>query len=634
MAAPAEGACAAPQGGAFGKAPILAGLLGVGFSAALTDALGEAGGGLVSQPCAALPQMSGQRQPGVSAGLFAGPLDGRAAAPLEAPDAETPGSSRTPGSAMAASPAGLRLEADDAARGESAADAENGDGVSAQAVSEAQFIPPAMEQAAPASPEAEAKTTVEAVEEPFPGIPAIEIAGDYTAAPGGDTALKGPEGNVRLRPAPLPGEAAHMVEDNSEAGVDAKIPVFEGRPGVNAKGDAAPRQARALPAESAPTGSSGALAGDQGTEKTPAAPEAPKLSFPSGTAMAGEPRSSRWRPADAPPAEALPKGPEGARAGADAVSAREPGPHIAARAETPAPAPAGEPAVTIKDTKANEQATAHQGPKETARPEPVPPPAHPVQARQAAESAVETAEPSALRPYPEGEAAQAAPSGRPGREASAPAGHEAAPGPGVPERVTRPAPLGDGTFGEKGSPEAVARHEGATAGGGETQADFTGAHGLADPRPGGETAEAVRQEAHAPVRTDGPRHLRLDDGSSFVVTRRGPSSLEVSLRPEGMGKLEIEVNVERGVVNAHISASDPAGKEAIERNLHGILNALSREGFNVGGFSVALKERRGQGPGARRGPSQDAGQAPPVHSVSSLSPLGGGLGRGKISVFA
>jgi flagellar hook-length control protein FliK len=88
----------------------------------------------------------------------------------------------------------------------------------------------------------------------------------------------------------------------------------------------------------------------------------------------------------------------------------------------------------------------------------------------------------------------------------------------------------------------------------------------------------------------------------FVVTRRDDSSMEVSLKPEGLGKLHLEVNLDRGVINAHIHASDPGGKETIERNLQGILNALSREGFNVGGFSVALRGGRGSGGRGARAP--------------------------------
>jgi|GEM_PF-6865631 hypothetical protein len=90
-----------------------------------------------------------------------------------------------------------------------------------------------------------------------------------------------------------------------------------------------------------------------------------------------------------------------------------------------------------------------------------------------------------------------------------------------------------------------------------------------------------------------PRKVININHHTFVVTKRSDTSIEVSLKPEGLGKLEIEVNIDKGVINAQISASDPVGKEIIERNLPNILNALVKEGLNVGGFSVSLKDRKG-----------------------------------------
>ncbi len=65
--------------------------------------------------------------------------------------------------------------------------------------------------------------------------------------------------------------------------------------------------------------------------------------------------------------------------------------------------------------------------------------------------------------------------------------------------------------------------------------------------------------------------------------------LAVSLEPEGLGKLNINLSLDRGMVNAQIQAADPAAKNLLESNMQQIMDTLMREGLNVGGFSVSLK---------------------------------------------
>ncbi|MBF0486642.1 MAG: flagellar hook-length control protein FliK [Nitrospirae bacterium] len=83
------------------------------------------------------------------------------------------------------------------------------------------------------------------------------------------------------------------------------------------------------------------------------------------------------------------------------------------------------------------------------------------------------------------------------------------------------------------------------------------------------------------------------NGNKFTIMRKGDTSIEVKLEPDGMGKLDIHVNVEKGVLNANISASDASAKGIIEKNLHEIVGALAKEGLTVGGFTVSLKDRGG-----------------------------------------
>jgi flagellar hook-length control protein FliK len=79
----------------------------------------------------------------------------------------------------------------------------------------------------------------------------------------------------------------------------------------------------------------------------------------------------------------------------------------------------------------------------------------------------------------------------------------------------------------------------------------------------------------------------------FILQKKGDASIEVSLEPEGMGKIDIELTLDRGFINAQINASEIIGKEIIERNLYAILSSLIDEGLNIGSFSVSLRNRQG-----------------------------------------
>jgi flagellar hook-length control protein FliK len=105
--------------------------------------------------------------------------------------------------------------------------------------------------------------------------------------------------------------------------------------------------------------------------------------------------------------------------------------------------------------------------------------------------------------------------------------------------------------------------------------------------------------AHRVQAPSGAMHV---EGHKFVITRHDGTSIEVSLQPEGLGKLDIELVFDKGLVNAHIQASHEAGKELVEQNMTEILNILAQEGITIGGFSVSLKQGRDAEPeGMKRG---------------------------------
>jgi len=78
----------------------------------------------------------------------------------------------------------------------------------------------------------------------------------------------------------------------------------------------------------------------------------------------------------------------------------------------------------------------------------------------------------------------------------------------------------------------------------------------------------------------------------FVITKKDDNSIEVTLRPEGMGKLQIHLSLNGVTVHAKVAASETVGRDFIDRNIQNIMNTLAEEGIKIGSFSVHLRDRR------------------------------------------
>ncbi|HEX7519747.1 MAG TPA: flagellar hook-length control protein FliK [Candidatus Deferrimicrobium sp.] len=151
---------------------------------------------------------------------------------------------------------------------------------------------------------------------------------------------------------------------------------------------------------------------------------------------------------------------------------------------------------------------------------------------------------------------------------------------------------------------------------------------VATPPADGNRGVAERPASFRPVVPASDPGVIRSEEKAFVITRKSDTSVEVTLAPPGVGKLEIEVVLEKGVVNARILAADSAGREAIARSLPQIVEALARDGMNVGGFTVSLKERRDRtggesGHGALRDP--DSRLLSAVTQAASASAASAGL---------
>jgi hypothetical protein len=80
-----------------------------------------------------------------------------------------------------------------------------------------------------------------------------------------------------------------------------------------------------------------------------------------------------------------------------------------------------------------------------------------------------------------------------------------------------------------------------------------------------------------------------------TVKKQTSSTMEISLEPAGLGKLDIELNLNQDRLQGQIMVNDNAGKQLIEQNLPQLLSDLAREGLQVGGFTVSLRDQgRGQ----------------------------------------
>ena len=197
----------------------------------------------------------------------------------------------------------------------------------------------------------------------------------------------------------------------------------------------------------------------------------------------------------------------------------------------------------------------------------------------------------AADPMDNGKAAESAAS-RPGKPAPPEGdGIAAVPAPGgKASAASREAGSGDAALPagppEAPGPAAAPEKKRETAGRVEERAEPAVPPAAAE-RVAAEKAAAPRPEPSAPA----SKIFRYEE-HAFQITRKSDTSVEVTLSPPGVGKLEIEVSLEKGAVHARITAADTAGRDAIERSLPHIVEALARDGMNVGGFSVSLKSRR------------------------------------------
>jgi len=113
-----------------------------------------------------------------------------------------------------------------------------------------------------------------------------------------------------------------------------------------------------------------------------------------------------------------------------------------------------------------------------------------------------------------------------------------------------------------------------------------------------------------------------------VMTKKGDASLERSVETDGAGELRIELMLNRGVIHGQIHTADEMGKNLIEKNLSGLLQALLHDGIQVGNFSVFL---RGKQSGMRDRSTPDESEI--GRMISSQKTQGAVSGDRLVSIF-
>lgn len=117
----------------------------------------------------------------------------------------------------------------------------------------------------------------------------------------------------------------------------------------------------------------------------------------------------------------------------------------------------------------------------------------------------------------------------------------------------------------------------------------------------------------------------LDNATTIM---KDGNRLAVRFEQDGLGKLNIDLSMNKGMINAHIQAADSATKALIENNMQQIVDSLLKAGLSVGGFSVSLKgggqgsmaqeEYHGYKTGQAAGSAGTAGGSSPIAASNNL----------------
>ena len=116
--------------------------------------------------------------------------------------------------------------------------------------------------------------------------------------------------------------------------------------------------------------------------------------------------------------------------------------------------------------------------------------------------------------------------------------------------------------------------------------------------------------------------------NQVVYVSKGKNKLGVTVNHDELGKLKIDVTMNKGILNIHVNASEKVVREFLESNVQSIIESLSRDGVSVGGFSVALKDHKDN---PEKKVLMDSGLNRPYENIPTASVHSN---RGLVNVFA
>jgi flagellar hook-length control protein FliK len=92
-----------------------------------------------------------------------------------------------------------------------------------------------------------------------------------------------------------------------------------------------------------------------------------------------------------------------------------------------------------------------------------------------------------------------------------------------------------------------------------------------------------RQVPRLPV-TGSPDGLE----TAVPIVRNG-NQVAVTVEPDGLGTVRINLSLDRGLVHGQFHVTDDAARTLIDNNIQNLVETLARDGLGVGGFSVSLR---------------------------------------------
>ncbi len=87
----------------------------------------------------------------------------------------------------------------------------------------------------------------------------------------------------------------------------------------------------------------------------------------------------------------------------------------------------------------------------------------------------------------------------------------------------------------------------------------------------------------------------IDSLDNRIYVAKDSNRLTVTFEHEGIGKLNINLSMEKGIIHALINATDDTLRNLIGNNMNYIINSLLKDGLNIGDFSVLLEDGRWSG---------------------------------------